>query len=181
MARHDDCSVTPLFREEARLICGRCSGGRFAARNTYDAEHCHFRKRAAWNEDAIGGRVQVRRRDLQAVVDQGKQIIGDYTFESVTIREAQANPKPIELGAAKENFAFRLEIIRKLSDKIDRADFRERKLFVFTVRSEDVDRVGLAEPRWTEIAAKGFLVQKDDDNFLVRRGWGSVLQRIRTF
>jgi hypothetical protein len=39
----------------------------------------------------------------------------------------------------------------------------------------------LAEPRWTEIAAKGFLVQKHDDDFLVRGGWGSVLQRIRTF
>jgi hypothetical protein len=38
----------------------------------------------------------------------------------------------------------------------------------------------LAESRRTEIAAQGCLVQERDHDFFVRRGWGSVLQRIRT-
>jgi hypothetical protein len=38
----------------------------------------------------------------------------------------------------------------------------------------------LTESCRTEIAAEGCLVQEHDDDFLVRRGWGSVFQRIRT-
>jgi hypothetical protein len=38
----------------------------------------------------------------------------------------------------------------------------------------------LAEPRRSKIAAQGCLVLERDHDFLVRRGWGSVLQRKRT-
>jgi hypothetical protein len=38
----------------------------------------------------------------------------------------------------------------------------------------------VAEPCWTQIAAEGFLVHEFDHDFLVRRGWGSGLQRCRT-
>jgi len=51
---------------------------------------------------------------------------------------------------------------------------------MLTIWSEDVNRVSLPESSWTEIAANGLLVQEFDNNFLVRRGWGSGLQRIRT-
>ena len=52
---------------------------------------------------------------------------------------------------------------------------------VLTIGSKNVDGVGLAQARRTEIAAQGGLIQEHDDDFLVRRGWGSVLQRMRTF
>jgi hypothetical protein len=53
-------------------------------------------------------------------------------------------------------------------------------LLVLAVWGKDVDRVSIAESRWTEIATEGLLVQELDNDFLVRRGWGSGLQRIRT-
>jgi hypothetical protein len=118
---------------------------------------------------------------LQAVVEDRQKIVRHYALKDVVVGEAEANPKAVELRPAQKSFAFRLEVIRKLADKINGTNPGERNLDVLAVRSEDVDRVGLAESRRTEIAAHGGLVQKHDDDFLVRRGWGSVLQRIRTF
>ena len=117
---------------------------------------------------------------MQAVVQQRERVVRHDAFERVIVREAQAHPKPIELWTAEEGFAFRLEVVRELADEIDGADLGKRNLFVLAVGSEDVDGVKLAESRRTEIAAEGFLVQEHDDDFLVRRGWGSVLQEIRT-
>ena len=117
---------------------------------------------------------------MQTIVEQREQIVGDDALERIVVGEAQAHPKAIKLRAAKEGFAFGLEVVRKLPHEIDRADFRERNLLMLAVGREDVDRIRLAESGGTEIAAKGFLVQEDDDDLLVRRGWGSVLQRVRT-
>jgi len=117
---------------------------------------------------------------LYAVVQQGEKIIGNNAFESVPIREAQADPEAIELGAAQKSLAFGLKVVRKLPYKIDSADFSQWNLLMLTIWSEDVNRVSLPESSWTEIAANGLLVQEFDNDFLVRRGWGSGLQRIRT-
>jgi hypothetical protein len=171
---------TVLFGEEARLVSGGRSGRRFAARNSNDAEHGNFGESAARHKDAISCGVQVGRRDLQAVVEQREQVIGYNAFECGSIGEAQAYPQAIELRAAQKSFAFRLKVVRKLSYKIDRTDFSQRNLLVLTIRSEDVNRVSLPQSSWTEIAANGLLVQEFDNDFLVRRGWGSGLQRIRT-
>ena len=117
---------------------------------------------------------------MYAVVQQREQVVGNNAFESVTICEAQAYPQAIELGAAQKSLAFGLKVVRKLPYKIDSADFSQRNLLVLAVWGKDVDRVSLAESRWTEIATEGLLVQQFDNDFLVRRGWGSGLQRIRT-
>jgi hypothetical protein len=180
------CQRTPagkrslLFGKEARLACCQGCHRGFAARDSHDAKDGHFREGSAGNEDAIGCRVEVGRSDLQAVVEYGQQVVGNDTFKCVIVREAEADPKTVELGTAEKGFAFWLEIIGKLADKVNSADSSQRNLHVLAVRSEDVDGIGLAESRRTEIAAQGCLVQERDDNFLVRRGWGSVLQRKRT-
>jgi hypothetical protein len=49
---------------------------------------------------------------------------------------------------------------------------------VLTILGQEVNGVGLAQARGVEVAAQGFLVGKEHDNFLVRRGWGAVFQRI---
>ena len=48
---------------------------------------------------------------------------------------------------------------------------------MLAVGGEQVDGVGLAQARGIQIAAQGFPVGKDDDHFLVRRGWGASFQR----
>ena len=169
-----------LFGEQSRLVCGGSGCGGLAARDTHYAEYCDFGQSAAGNEDAVGGRVQVGRSDLQAIVDQREQVVRYDTFERFIVGEAQAHPKSVELGAAQEGFAFRLEVIGELPDEVDGTDFSEGNLLVFAVGSEDIDRLRLAETRRTEIAPQGFLVHKHYDDLLVRRGWGSVLQ-IRTY
>lgn len=117
---------------------------------------------------------------MYAVVQQGEKIVGDNAFERVSIRETQAYPQAIELGAAQKSLAFGLKIVRKLPYKIDSADFSQRNLLMLAIWRKDVDRISFAESSWTQIAAEGLLVQQFDNDFLVRRGWGSGLQRIRT-
>jgi len=48
---------------------------------------------------------------------------------------------------------------------------------MLAVRGQKVDGISLAEPGGVQIAAEGLLVGKDNDDFLVSRGWGSVFQR----
>ena len=117
---------------------------------------------------------------MQPVVQQRQKVVRNNAFEYVAIREAQADPEAIELWPAQKSFAFRLKVVGKLPYKVDGADFSQRNLLVLAIRREDVDRVSLAESSWTQIAAEGLLVQQFDNDFLVRRGWGSGLQRIRT-
>src|ERR1700740_1553094 len=169
-----------LFGEQARLICGSSGSGGLAAGDTHHAQYCDFGQGAAGNEDAVGGGVQVGRSDLQAIVDQREQVIGDDALERFIVRKAQTYPKPVKFGAAQKSFAFRLEVVGELADEIDGTDFSEGNLLVLAVGREDIDRFRLAGARRTEIAAQGFLVHKHYDDFLVRRGWGSVLQ-IRTY
>ena len=171
---------SPLLSEEARLACGDGRYRRLTARDTHHAKYGYFGEGGAGNEDAIGRGVQVGRSDLQAVVEYGEQVVGDDALEGVVVREAQADPEAIEFRAAEKGFAFRLEIVRKFADKVDGADPGKGNLHVLAVRSEDVDGVRLPESRRTEIATQGCLIQERDHDFFVRRGWGSVLQRIRT-
>jgi len=117
---------------------------------------------------------------LHTVVEQGKQVVGNYAFECVVVCETQADPKAVEFGTTEKGFALRLKIVVELADEIDGANFGERDLFVLAFGSENVNRVRLTEACGTKIAAEGCLVQEDHNDFLVRGGWRSVLQRIRT-
>ncbi len=114
---------------------------------------------------------------MDAVVEHGEEIIGNYAFDGLPVAVAQADPKSVELGAAEEGFALRLEVIGKLANEINRAHLGEGNFLMLAVGSQQVDGVGLAKACRVQIAADGLLVGKDNDDFLVSRGWGSVFQR----
>jgi hypothetical protein len=132
-----------LFVEEAGLSWCWC--GRFAAGDADYAEDGEFGKGGARDEDAVGGGVKIGRRDLQAVVEEREEVVRDYAFERVAVGVAQADPQAVELGAAEEDFAFGLEIVREFADEIDGADARERKFLVLAFEGEEIDRIGLAQ------------------------------------
>lgn len=168
-----------LIGEEAGL--GGGGGGGFAAGDADDAEDGEFAEGGAGDEDAVGGGVEVGRGDVEAVVEQAEEVVGDDAFESVAVDEAEADPEAIEFGTAEEGFAFGFEIVGELADEIDGADFGERDFFVLAVGSEEVDGVGLAQTRGIEIAAHALAISKRDDDFLVRRGWGARFQILIEF
>ena len=48
---------------------------------------------------------------------------------------------------------------------------------MLAIGGEQVDGIGLAETSGVQIAAVGLFVRKDNDDFLVSRGWGAIFQR----
>src|SRR5260370_1076321 len=60
----------PAKRSVPDFSTRRCSTLRSEPGDTHHAQYCDFGQSAAGNEDAVGGRVQVGRSDLQAIVDQ---------------------------------------------------------------------------------------------------------------
>ena len=153
-----------------------CCGSGLAAGDAYDSEDGDFNEGGAGDEDAVGGGIQVGRSDLQAVIEERKQIVGDDPFQCFAVGIAQSNPEAVELGAAQKRFALRLEFVGKLANEINGADFREGKLEVLAIGSKNVNGIGLSEARWVQVSAKGFLVGEHNDDLLVRRGWGSNFQ-----
>jgi hypothetical protein len=163
-----------LVGEEAGL--GGGGGGGFAAGDADDAEDGEFGEGRAGDEDAVGARVEVGRGDVEAVVEEAEEVVGDDAFEGVAVDEAEADPEAVELWAAEEGFALGFEVVGELADEIDGADFGERDFLVFAVGGEQVDGVGFTEAGRVQIAADALAIGKSDDNFLVRRGWGARFQ-----
>lgn len=155
-----------------------CGHGRwFTTRDPNNAKDRNFAEGSARDEDAIGVAVEVRRRDLDAIVDQAEQVVGDDAFEGIAIQKAKAQPEAIEFGPAQEGFALRLEVVVKIADKINRPNLGEGKLLMFTGRGQQIERVDLPEARRIQVAAEGFAVQQGNDDLFVGRGWGSEFQR----
>ena len=128
--------------EEAGLGCG--GGWGFAAGYADYAEDGEFAEGGAGDEDAVGAGIQVGRGDVETVVEEAEEVVGDDAFERVTVDEAEADPEAIEFWAAEESFALGFEIVGKFADEIDRANFGKRNFFVLTVGGEQVDGVGNA-------------------------------------
>ena len=84
---------------------------------------------------------------MEAVVEEAEEVVRDNTFEGVAVDEAEADPEPVELGTAEESLALGLEVVGELTNEIDGTDFGEWDFFVFAVGCEQVDGVGLAQPR----------------------------------
>jgi hypothetical protein len=122
-------------------------GGGFAAGYTDNAEDGEFAEGGAGDEDTVGAGVQIGRGDVEAVVEEAEEVVGDDAFKGVAVDEAEADPEAVEFGATEEGFALGFEVVGELADEINGADFGERDLFVFTVRSEQVDGVGNAQTR----------------------------------
>jgi hypothetical protein len=160
---------------------GHCRGDRGLAAGDADyAENGQLGEGGARNEDAVGGGVEIGRCDLHTVVEQRKQVVGDDAFEDVVIEEAESNPEAIEFGPAQKGFALRLKVIGELANEINGAHLGEGNLFVFSIGSKEINGIGMAEARRIHVAMDGFPVGKNDDYFLVRRGWSPSLQVART-
>lgn len=114
---------------------------------------------------------------MDAVIEEGEQVVGDDAFKNLAIEIAEANPQAVELGAAEKGLALGFEVVGELTDEIHGADAGEGDLLVLAIRSEEVDGIGLAETCRVQIAAEGLSVRKDNDDFLVSRGWGAIFQR----
>ena len=155
----------------------RNSGWRFAAGDSDYSQHGYFGERRARNEDTVRVGVEIRRRDLDTVVDERKEIVGDDAFQGFAIEKSKTEPKAIELGAAKEGFALRFEVVIEIAHKIDGANLGEGKLVVLAVLGEQVDGVELAEARGVQVPAQGFVVVQRDDHLFVGRGWSAEFQR----
>ena len=74
--------------------------GGFAAGDADDAEDGDFGKGGTRNKDAICGGVEVWWCDLDPVVEERNEIVGNDTFESLAVDVAEADPKTVELGPA---------------------------------------------------------------------------------
>jgi len=81
-----------LFVEQGGLGDG---WGGFAASYAYYAEDGDFGESRAGDEDAIGVGIQVGRSDLDAVIEEREQIVGDHTFEGLAVQESQPEPEAV--------------------------------------------------------------------------------------
>jgi hypothetical protein len=163
-----------LFVEEGGL-CGGGEGG-FAACDAHYTEHGDFAESGARDEDAVGVGVEVGRSDLDTVVQERQQVVGNDAFKSIAVKEAEAKPQAIELGAAEKCFALGLKIAIEITDKIDGANAGERKLLMLAIVGEKIDRVKLTDARRIEVAAKRFAVLQFDNHLFVGGGWGAEFQ-----
>src|SRR5207249_9336860 len=104
-----------LLVEKARLRrCGRSSGG-LPARDAHDTKNGHFRERGTRDKDTVRGRVQVRRRNLQPVIEERQQIVWHNAFQGLPIVVTQLYPQTVEFGPAQKGFALGLEVVRKFT------------------------------------------------------------------
>ena len=165
-----------LFVEKARLRGRHHCGGWFAPGDAHDPKHGNLRERRARHKNTVARGIQVGRHNLQAVIEQRQKIIGDDPFEDFPIIESQLDPKTIELGAAQEGLALRLELIGKLANEIDGADFGDGELDMLPFRGKHIDGIELAESGGIQIAAQRFPVGQHKHDFLVGRGWGFGFQ-----
>jgi hypothetical protein len=166
---------SPLFVEQGGL--GDGWGGRFAAGYAYYAENGDFGEGRAGDEDAIGVGIQVRRSDLDAVIEEREEIVGDDSFEVLAVQESQPEPETVQFGATEEGAALGFEIVIEIADEIDGSNAREWNLLVLAVLSEEVKRIEFAEARGIEVAAKRLAVVELDNHLFVGAGWGAKFQR----
>ena len=80
----------PLIGEEAGL---GWAGGGFAAGDADDAEDGEFAEGGAGDEDAVGGGVEIGRSDLDAVVENGEQVVGNDAFEGFAVDDSGGGAK----------------------------------------------------------------------------------------
>src|SRR6266403_3186425 len=81
-----------LFVEKAGLRSRGSSGGRLPARDAHDPENGHFREGGTRNKDTVRGRVQVRRCDLQPVIQQRQQVVRHNAFLRFSVIVTQLHP-----------------------------------------------------------------------------------------
>lgn len=163
-----------LFAEEGRLRNRGCGG--FATGYAYDAENRDLGEGRTRDEDAVGIRVEVRRSDLDPVVEEREQVVGNDPFQGLAVQETQPKPEAIQFWAAQKGSALWLEVIIEIAHKVDGADAGKRQLLMLAMLSEEIEGIDLAEARRVEIAAERPPVVQLHDHLLVGAGWGAKFQ-----
>jgi len=166
-----------LFCEELWLRW--CCHGGFSAGDADYAEDGEGRDGGARDEEAVGVGAEVRRSELDAVVEEAEKVIGDDAFEDFAVGVAEADPKAVEFRAGEEGFAFRLEVTIEFADEIEGADAVEGNLLVFAVGCEEIERVDLTEAGRVEVSPQGLAVHQRYNDLLMGRGWVTELQSYR--
>ena len=105
---------------------------------------------------------------MKSVVKKGQQVVGNYAFDGFVIGEPQSHPQAVHLWAAQKYFAHGLEIVRKITNKIDGANSSEIDLLVLTGRCEQVNTVRCSQPAGVQETTQRLAVQENDHNFFVR-------------
>src|SRR5208283_3280874 len=141
-----------------------------------NAEDSQSREGGARDVDAIGIGIEIGRGEVQAVIEEGEQVVGDYALEDLVVLEAQLDPQAIEFGAAEEGLAFGLEVLLKIADKVNGADLGECDLLAFALRGEQLQQLGAGQARRIQITAKGLAVEEFNHHFFVGGGWGTRFQ-----
>lgn len=107
---------------------------------------------------------------MEALIEEGEEIVGDDAFEEGVVEEAKLDPEAVEFGSGEEGAALRIEIFGEIAHEVDGADFGEREFLMFAIGGEQIDGSSRAEGRGIEIARVGLAVEEFDDHFLVSRG-----------
>ena len=81
---------------------------------------------------------------MNAVVEEGKEVIGNNTLDRFAVVELQAHPQAVELGAAEEGLALGLEMVGKLAHEIDAAHVLQRHGLVRAVWCQHVEGLAFA-------------------------------------
>jgi len=151
-----------------------CSG--FAAGDADYAEDGDFAEGGSWDEDAVGIGVEIGRSDLDAVVEEREQVVGDDAFQGFAVEKAKPEPEAIEFGAAEEGFALGLEVVIEIAHEIDAANLGKREFFVFPVLGQEIEGIDLAETRGIQVTAERLAVVQRDNDLFVGRSWGAEFQ-----
>src|SRR5208283_2079883 len=178
LAPHGKLTAADLFVEEAGLRGGYgcCGCGGFAAGDADNAEDGQSREGGARDVDAVGVGIEIGRGEVQAVIEEGEQVVGNHALEDLAVLEAQLHPQAVEFRAAQEGLAFRLEVFLQIADKINRAHLGECDLLALAVRGEKFQHFGMGQARGVQEAANSLAVEKFDHHFFVGGGWGTRFQ-----
>src|SRR5579859_340125 len=169
------CTGTRSLTEQFRLLVD-CGGG-LASRDADDTQDFHFGKRRAWNENPQAIPMEIWWRQANAVDKQVEQVVGDNPFLHVIVAEAKAHPEPIELGAAEERLALRLEVVTKLANKVNALDGGKLQRAVFAAIAQKFDALLLAQVAGIQVALCARAIKHQDHYFLVGRRRNAFFRR----
>ena len=135
-------------KEVDLILCGEwvARTARLADRAADDAEDLECQQGRARNEDALGVRVGVGRRDGDAVFVQLQQVVGNDAFEDFFVAQREANPQAVGFRSGSEDLALVwIGVVLKVAHEGDGADLLVGDDLELGGTVEELDAVGPEE------------------------------------
>ena len=104
--------------------------------------------------------MKIRGCDLDAAVEQGKQIVGDNAFDAIIVTKFQAYPKSLQLWPGQKNFALRFKIVGELSHEINAADILDCNHAMLAFAGQQVERFNISHFSGIEVTAHRSSIEK---------------------